>query len=375
MIKTVISILAFILIIGILIFIHELGHFLAAKKNGVGVVEFSIGFGPKMFSFVRKGTRYSVKWIPFGGYCMMLGDETFLVGDTASEAAGEGTVVNDDEHAFSKKSVWVRIAVIAAGPVFNFILALVLAVLLTAMVGATTTKLGSVAEDYPAVEAGLQAGDEITKLDHTSVHLFKEITLYMAMHSGETLNVTYVRDGKTYETTLVPKWSAEENRYLIGITSAGRQENLAFFDVLKYGWYEFGYNTGAVIKSLGMLFTGKASFNDLSGPIGMAGMVNDIVDAVDQDTEGESFWTKFYWTFVNLLSFMTLISANLGVMNLLPIPGMDGGRLIFLFIEAIRGKPIEKKKEGIVTLIGFGILILIMVAVFFNDIRKVFFHV
>ena len=415
----VVSIIAFILIIGLVIFIHEFGHFLAAKRHKVGVVEFSIGLGPRMFSFVRKGTRYSVKWIPFGGYCLMQGDESFLAEDALSgsksgkerksmaekavvtnveglepsvpetehepaETAavqeeepetiiGPETDVGDDEHAFNKKSVWIRILVIAAGPAFNFILAMILALVFVAMVGVTTTELGGIAKGYPSEEAGLRAGDVITKLDHTSVHLFEDITLYMAMHSGETLEVTYVRNGETKTTTLTPRYSEEDGRYLIGIMSKGRQEHLNIGEVLKYGWYEFCYNTGVVIKSLGMLVTGKASFNDLSGPVGMAGMVNEIVEGVDADTQGEPFWTKVYWVLVNLISFTILISANLGVMNLLPIPGLDGGRLIFLFIEAIRGKPVPKKHEGIVTLIGFALLLLLMVAVFFNDIRKVFF--
>ncbi len=363
----VISIIAFILVIGLVIFIHEFGHFLLAKRNGIGVVEFSIGLGPKMFSWVKNGTKYAVKWIPFGGYCMMLGNETVLPGDATEE------VVQDDEHAFNKKPLLARIAVILAGPFFNFILALVLAILLAALVGTTTTKIGSVAKGYPAQSAGLKAGDEITKLDHTRVHLFKDITLYMTMHEGEEIEITYKRGGETRTTKLVPVYDETEKRYLIGITAEPRNEHLNAWEVFKYGWYDFAYNTGVVIKSLGMLVTGKASFNDLSGPVGIAGVVNEIVTEVGEDTKEEGFWTKVYWLIVNLMSFTVLISANLGIMNLLPIPGLDGGRFLFLIVEGIRGKPLDKKAEGIVTLIGFGLLLLLMVAVFFNDIRKVFF--
>lgn len=365
----IISFIAFILIIGLVIFIHEFGHFILAKKNGVGVVEFSIGMGPSIFSWVKNGTKYAIKWIPFGGYCMMLGDETFV---PDPEAEGE-EVVSDDEHAYSKKPVWVRIAVIAAGPIFNFVLAFVLALLLTGMIGTTTTEVGGLAEGYPAEAAGLQAGDRIIRLDHTRVRLFKELSLYLSMHEGEPVEVTYLRNGKKKTTMLIPQYSEEDGRYLIGIMSAGNQKDLNVLQVLKYGTYEFEYNTGIVIKSLGMLFTGKAGLNDLSGPVGMAGMVNDIVEDVQEDTKGESIWTTAYWILVNLISFSTLISANLGVMNLLPIPAMDGGRLIFLFWEAITGKPVAKKKEGIVTVVGFLLLAALMIVVFFNDIRKVFF--
>ncbi|MBR4768248.1 MAG: site-2 protease family protein [Lachnospiraceae bacterium] len=364
----VVTIISFILIIGLVIFIHEFGHFIVAKKNNVGVVEFSIGFGPKIFSWVKNGTRYSVKWIPFGGYCMMLGDESMM-----PDGSGDD-IVNDEEKAFSKKPLLVRAAVILAGPVFNFLLALLFAFLLAAFVGTTTSEVGGIAKGYPAEEAGLKKGDIITKLDHTSVHMFKDITLYMTMHEGEEISVTYKRNGEKLVTTLVPKYSEEDGRYLIGINATERRK-LNVGEVFEYGWYDFAYNTGVVIKSLGMLFTGKASLNDLSGPVGMAGVVNEIVEDVKQDTEGESFFTRLYYLLMNLMSFTLLISANLGIMNLLPIPGLDGGKLLLFLVEGISGKPLNKKAEMIVTLIGVGLLILLMVVVFFNDIRKVFFHV
>ena len=139
----IVSILAFILIIGAVIFIHEFGHFLIAKRHKVGVAEFSIGFGPKMLSWVKNGTRYCIRWIPFGGYCRMVGDESAFAENLDSETAEE----TDDEHAFHKKSVWVRIAVIAAGPIFNFVLAFFLSLLLVALVGSQTSKIGGVSEE------------------------------------------------------------------------------------------------------------------------------------------------------------------------------------------------------------------------------------
>lgn len=370
----VISIIAFILIVGLLIFIHEFGHFFLAKLNGIAVTEFSIGMGPKLFSWTRKGTLYAVRILPIGGYCSMLGNETVLPGEKKeADTEEEAGAVCEDDRSFQSKPVLRRISVILAGPVFNFLLALVMAFLLVALVGTTTTKISGVSEGYPAYEAGLQAGDEITRLDHTPVHLFKDITLYMSMHEGEEITVEYERDGKRFTTVLKPQYDTEEQRYLIGIYAPARTENLNVFQVFQYGFYEFGFNTGAVIKSLGMLFAGKLDFNSLSGPVGIAGTVNDIVSEVDKDTEGEDFFTKAYWVFVNLLSFAVLISSNLGVMNLLPIPGLDGGKLIFLIIEGVIRRPVPKKYEGIVTLIGVVLLLLLIVAVFFNDIRKVFF--
>ncbi len=367
--STVISIIAFILIIGFLIFFHEFGHFVMARRNGIAVEEFAIGLGPNIVSWYKKGTRFCLKWIPFGGYCRMLGEEVF--GTPAEDE--EEALPDDPDRLFSNKSVWARISVISAGPIFNFLLALILSFLLVGLIGATDTEIGAVSEGYPAAEAGIQKGDSIVKLGKTRVHLFSDISLYLTIHEGEEVEVVYERNGVRGSTVLKPRYSEEDGRYLIGIVSSGRKENLSAGNVLKYGWYNFTYNTGAVIKSLGMLIRGRASLNDLSGPVGMAGMVNEIVDDVRDDTKEESGWVTAYWVFINLLSFSILISANLGIMNLLPIPGMDGGRLLFLFWEAVRGKPIEKKKEGIVTLVGFILLLLLMVVVLFNDIRKIFF--
>ena len=373
----VISILLFILIIGLLIFVHEFGHYFAAKRNGIGVTEFAIGMGPKLFSWRRNETLFSIRVIPIGGYCLFLGDDSGLVPEDEEEAGEE---MDPEErrkkeefratHAYSVKNVWQRISVVLAGPFVNMLVAFLFACLLIGLVGATDTKISAVSEGYPAGKAGLQAGDVITKLDHTKVHVFKDITLYMTMHQGEELTIEFTRNGEPMKTTLVPEYNEEEQRYLIGIMASGRRTNLNILEVVRYGWYEFTYNAGAVIKSLGMLVTGKLSFNDLSGPVGIAGTVNDIVSEVTEDTKEESFWVTAYWVFINMLSFTVLISANLGIMNLLPIPGLDGGRLIFLIVEVFRGKPIPKKYEGIVTAIGFVLLLLLMAAVFFNDIRK-----
>ena len=373
----VVSIILFILIIGLLIFLHEFGHYFAAKRNGIGVTEFAIGMGPKLFSWRRNETLFSVRMIPIGGYCLFLGDDSGLVPQDEEEAEEE---MDEEErkkeeefratHSYASKNVWQRISVVLAGPLVNMLVAFLFACLLIGLVGATDTKISAVSEDYPAGKAGLQAGDVITKLDHTRVHIFKDITLYMTMHQGEELTIEYTRNGEKMTTTLVPEYNEEEKRYLIGIMASARRDHLNILEVVKYGWYEFTYNAGAVIKSLGMLVTGKLSFNDLSGPVGIAGTVNDIVNEVTEDTKEEGFWVTVYWVFINMLSFTVLISANLGIMNLLPIPGLDGGRLIFLIVEVFRGKPLPKKYEGIVTAIGFVLLLLLMVAVFFNDIRK-----
>ena len=368
--STVVSIIAFIFIIGLLIFFHEFGHFLLAKKNGVGVVEFSIGMGPKMFSKVKNGTNFVVRWVPFGGYCMMLGDESF-VPDPSLE--GE-TVDMDEDHAYANKSVWARMSITLAGPVFNFILALVFSVILVALIGVSTTKIAGTVENSPAEEAGLMEGDEIIRLNRTRVHQFKDISIFMALHEGETVNVTYVRNGEKKTAVITPQYNEESGSYMIGIYAPYRTKNLNVFQVFQYGFYDFQYNTGAVIKSLGLLLRGKLGLNDLSGPVGMAGMVNDIVTEVAEDTKEESFWVTAYWVLINLLNFTALISANLGIMNLLPIPALDGGKLLFLIVEAVIRRPVPKKMEGVITIAGFILMFGLMIVVLFNDIMKVFFR-
>ena len=370
MLSTVISIIVFILMIGLLIFIHEFGHFLLARRNGVTVTEFAIGMGPNIVSWEKKGTKYSLKWIPFGGYCMMLGADSFSA--AAGTADPEELEMLSDEHAFPNKSVLQRISIVLAGPVFNFLLALVLAIILTAMIGTTRSEIGDVTPGYPAEEAGIQAGDVITKMNKTHVHLFKDVSLYLALHEGETIDLEYIRDGEKLKTTLTPRYNEEDARYYIGVVSAPRTSDLSAGEVLKYGYCEFAYDTGAVIKSLGLLFTGRAGLNDLSGPVGMAGMVNDIVDEVSEDTKEDGFWVTAYWILVNLISLAALISANLGIINLLPIPAVDGGRLLFLIVEGVRGKPLNKKAESIITVVGFIFVFLLMIVVMFNDIRKLF---
>lgn len=355
----VLNIIYSLLIIGLVILVHEFGHFIIAKKNGVHVVEFFVGMGPNICSFVKNGTRYSLKWIPFGGACVMLGNADGLPDEEIEKE------IQDDDRAYNNKSAWARISITAAGPIFNFLLALLIAIVLNALGGVDLPVLSQVEEGYPGEAAGLQAGDEIVKVDGHRITFYRDLTLYMNldMTPGKEIPIVYERDGKQYETSLTPQWDEELQRYRIGIVSNGYTK-LGVWGTIKYGFSEVGYNMSLVFKSLGMLFSGQAGLNDLSGPVGIANMVGDVVE---QSKPG-----GFYLIFLNLLNFTMFISANLGVMNLLPIPAIDGGKLVFLLIEAVRGKPVAKEKEGLVHVVGFVLLMILMVVVLFNDIRKLF---
>lgn len=438
---SVISIILAIIILSILVIVHEFGHFILAKKNGVFVKEFSIGFGPRIISHVSKksGTRFSWKAIPFGGSCRMLG---------ALEDEDDET---DDEKSFDKKSVWARMSIILAGPFFNFFLAFILSVIVIGTVGYDPAKVTYVEPGSPIAEAGLEEGDLIIKYNGERINFGREIYLEGYLHpitsDAKAVDITYVRDGEKKSVSVVP---AEMEYYSVGfsyyandkeaelaevvtngpfdqagiqkgdiITSIGStpittgKELNEYFDThpvteepleigylhhgvektatvyplaqkayrlgfsynmenektgvggtLKYSFAEMRYQIVSVFKSLGYLISGKGSLDMLSGPVGIVEVIGTTYDA--------SVSSGFLTTLTNMLSIMILLSANLGVINLLPIPALDGGKFLLLIIEAIRRKPIPKKYEGIITMVGAILIVLLAVVVLVNDVLKLF---
>lgn len=350
------SIIVAILVFGLIILIHEFGHFIVAKKCGIGVIEFSIGMGPRLCSFTKGETRYSIKALPFGGSCMMMGEDE-----------------NDsDPRAFNNKPVWSRIAVIAAGPVFNFILAFVLALVIVSYVGYDAPVLSGVTEGFPAEEQGMQAGDILTKVNGRKITLYRDLKMYLYMNPGKELDIEYKRpvEGSSsmerYSAHIVPKFSEEYQSYMMGIeTSVYRQQTSSILETLKYSAYEVQYCIRTTIDSVGMLIRGKVSRNDIAGPVRMVSVIDDTVE----ESKGYGMEVML----LTLANLCLLLSANLGVMNLLPIPALDGGRLVFLVIELVRGKPIDKEKEGMVHMAGMVFLMGLMVFVLFNDISTLFF--
>lgn len=342
------SIIFAIIIFSLIILFHELGHFLVAKKFDVKVNEFCLGLGPTLLHLKKGETTYSLKLLPFGGACMMEGE------DEESE----------DNRAFNKKTVWQRFAIVAAGPFFNFIMAYVLSVILIGSIGYDKPVITGVMEEYSAEEQGLEAGDLIVSLNHYPVHFYQEISVYSFFHPEETIEVTYKRGQEEKTVTLTPKYNEEEGRYLLGITGNYQREKGNVAETLKYGFYEMQYQIYSTFQSLKMLFTGKLTINDMSGPVG-------IVKTID-DTYEESLSSGAFYVVMNLLNIAILLSANLGVMNLLPFPALDGGRLVFFVIEAVRKKKIDENIEGRIHLVGFVLLMGLMVVVLFNDIYKLF---
>ncbi len=457
----VLNVILAILVLSIIVIVHESGHFIIAKANGITVVEFSIGFGPKLIHFKKGETDYCLKALPFGGACMMLGDEYLEMNleqseddeeeltDEEKEAKKRKLAIEngyDLEKSFTSKSVWARIAVIAAGPVFNFILAFVCAVVIVGCLGYDPCDIDVVKENSPASEAGLQEGDLITRVNGSKVTFYRDFYFYRTYNADKTLNITFIRDGEKMTTTVTPD-HIKQQKYQVGITISGNctissiaddsparaaglktndliktvngvtmesssqiteaiassgEEAVTFtvtrdgkdiditaepklvevesydvgfviygdrvkvspIDTLKYSVKEVGYSVRMVVKSLGMLFTGKLGFDTLVGPVGTVSTMSEIVE--------ESKADGAFYVFLNLINLTALISANLGVMNLLPIPALDGGRLVFLIIEALRGKPVKREHEGIVNFIGMILLVILMVVVLFKDIMALF---
>lgn len=347
------SILIALMIFSLIVIIHELGHFLLAKFNGVVVTEFSLGMGPRLLSTEKGGTRYSLKLLPFGGSCMMLGEDM--------EDTGEGT--------FGSKSVWARISVIAAGPIFNFILAYVLSIFIISAAGVDKPVIISVTEGYSAAEAGLSPGDMITKINGKSIHFYREVQNFTMFHQkslqqGKPVTIQYIHEGETRVAKLTPKDDGT-GRYILGL--AGNR-NYRFqatpLEVLKYSAYEVKFWIDTTIGSLKMLVQGGVTLDDVSGPVGVVEMIGETYE------ESRSDGALYVW--LNMLNMAILLTANLGVMNLLPIPALDGGRLVFLILEAVRRKRIDPELEARIHFTGLMLLMLLMVVVLFNDVKKIF---
>ena len=366
------NILVAILIFTVIIVIHELGHFLLAKKNGVTVTEFSVGMGPRLITFVKgnKGivckafltqnnfdalegcenhTKYSWKLLPIGGSCMMLGEDEVI----------------EDENAFNKKGVWARISVIFAGPFFNFLLAFALSIIIVSMAGHDAPTIMSIEAGSPMEKAGLLVGDEITKINDSNISIAREIGVYFQFHplTNDTVEIEYERDGEKQTVALTPVKN-EEGAYRLGFSFNGPREKVGPLGVLKYSFVEVKYWIKITVESLGQLIAGKVSKDEIAGPVGIVDMVGGVIK------ESKNYGVTA--TLLNIINMCILLSANLGVMNLLPLPALDGGRLVFLFIEVVRGKPVNQEKEGMVHLIGLVALMVLMAFVMYNDISRLF---
>lgn len=449
------NIIVALLIFTVIVVAHELGHFLLAKKNGVGVPEFSVGMGPRIITVAKTGkgfvvklfcsqksmdeleawkevTKYSWKLLPIGGSCAMVGEDE----------------ENDSPDSFNSKGVWARFSIVFAGPFFNFILAFVLSIIILANAGIDYPIVEQVYDNQPAQTAGIEVGDEILSVNGHKITIGREIDTYTQLHplTGEKVEIVLERDGEKKTISLDPNYktylfgfsysaqktdstkiaavtegkafekagirtgdrilkingtevsNGEELKEImsqnntdgkvvtftiehagkvseyeitpepyrtktLGLYASGDIKGANALEILKYSVIEVKYWIETTVASLGQLVTGQLSVKEVSGPVGIVDTVGSMID--------QSSAYGIRTVILNMLYMSVLLSANLGVMNLLPLPALDGGRLVFILIEAIRGKPIDRDKEGYVHFAGFVLLMLFMVFVMYNDIIKI----
>lgn len=418
------AIIAFLFVFSVIVIIHEFGHYYFAKKAGILVREFAIGMGPKIFQ-VRKGeTVYTLRLLPIGGYVRMAGhdedeqeikpgmmitieldkenivqklnfDEHLIIENsvpfqieeadlhrsmtlsgyfvnseekvnltvskqaTIIESDGTEVVVAPIERQFNSASLWNRIKTNAAGPMNNFILSIIIFIIVGFMQGGVPSNdpvIGQVSNQSAAQEAGLQTSDKIISIDGVDIHSWDDMTSIVRSSADKTLSVTIQRNGDTKNVSITPKSVEGQNGSKIGQLGVTRTLDNSILSILGYGFTQTISVIVLVLSALGSIFTKGFNLNQLGGPVAIYSLTSQVAKN----------------GLIDLLSFMGMISANLGVMNLLPIPALDGGKLVLNFIEGIRKKPLDPEKEGYLTIAGAIFLFALMLLVTWNDIMKLF---
>ena len=418
------AIIAFLFVFSVIVIIHEFGHYYFAKKAGILVREFAIGMGPKIFQ-VRKGeTVYTLRLLPIGGYVRMAGhdedeqeikpgmmitieldkenivqklnfDEHLIIENsvpfqieeadlhrsmtlsgyfvhseekvnltvskqaTIIESDGTEVVVAPIERQFNSASLWNRIKTNAAGPMNNFILSIIIFIIVGFMQGGVPSNdpvIGQVSDQSASHEAGLQTSDKIISIDGVVIHSWDEMTSIVRSSADKTLSMTIQRNGDTKNVSITPKSVEGQNGSKIGQLGVTRTLDNSILSILGYGFTQTITVVVMVLSALGSIFTKGFNLNQLGGPVAIYSLTSQVAKN----------------GLIDLLSFMGMISANLGVMNLLPIPALDGGKLVLNFIEGIRKKPLDPEKEGYLTIAGAIFLFAIMLLVTWNDIMKLF---
>ncbi len=340
-----------IFIFSLIIFVHELGHFISARMFGVTVHEFAIGMGPKIYSKTKNNIKYSIRAIPVGGFCAMEGENE----------------KSDDEGALSNKPWYQKLIILAAGAFMNVVLGFIICLTLLSITsvmsgGISVPTVNSTVEGSDAADF-LKVGDKIIKVGDTRINIVRDINFAMQQNGNKPVNITIKRDGEKLTKTITPyetEYTDGTKAYIIGFTTSVAKVNP--ITVIHEAFYQTVWMGKLVFVSLGMLFRGEANVSDMSGPVGVVSAMNESAQAGGGGFIG----------FLNLLFLASFISVNIGIMNLLPIPALDGGRIFFTLIEAIRRKPIPPEKEGVVHFIGFILLIALMIFTTWNDVIRLF---
>jgi len=345
-------VIGFIILLGVLIFVHEFGHFIVAKAAGVKVLKFSLGFPPAMIKRTWGETDYMLSWVPLGGYVKLLGEDP---------ESDEEVPPEEIHRSFTSKPLYARAAIIAAGPVFNYLLAVVLLCSGYLMgLPVLASEIGTVVENSPAAIAGVDKGDLITAVDGKPIQRWDEMRSAIEQNAGKNVTLTVDRQGKVLDLKVMPQLSDQKDFFgrplgRIGVTPSGTKVSLGVIGAISEGVRFTGHLTWLVVETVVKLLKGEVSAKALSGPI-------TIVQA-----SGESLRQGLF-SFLFLMSF---ISINLAIINLLPVPILDGGHLMFFLVEAIIRRPVTGRVRQVATQLGLLFIIFLMVLVFYNDISRI----
>ncbi len=329
------TLIAFIAVFWVLVFIHEFGHFIVAKWSGVTVHEFALGMGPSIFKYQGKETLYALRIFPIGGYVKMEGDEE----------------ESDSPNAFNAKSPWKRLAILFAGPFMNFVLAFVIISGLFIYYGLPVNKVGGfVDNNSPAKIAGLEIGDKIVKIDDKKIKSWSDVTTAITMAEDDKLEIDVLRENKPINISVDAKYNEDAQRRLIGVDPKSEKSMLL---AIKEAFASIFMIIQMMLGFLALLFMGKCDLSQVSGAVGIYQAVGEASNAGG----------------LVVLDLTAMLSINLGIVNLLPFPALDGGRILFVLIEIVRGKPMPQEKEGMVHFVGFAVLMVLMVLLIFKDLH------
>ena len=344
------TIIYFVLILGLIVFIHELGHFIFAKRAGIYCYEFSIGMGPKLFGKKFKSeTEYCLRLIPLGGFVSMAGEDVEVDKNVPKEKR------------MQNKTWFQRFLTVFAGPLFNFILAFILLFLIGLCYGATSTStvVGQIDKNSAADKAGLEVGDKILSIDGKKVRNWDDLIMQLQLTNSEKIITFEVenQNGEIENINIKPEKKEVDGQtsYYFGV-GMDPNKNYGFVSSIKYATSKLGSLTKSMVTVIGGLFTGKVSLGNISGPVGIYSIIGDSAKA----------------GFSSILYLIAYLSINVGFINLIPLPAFDGGRILFLIIEKIKGSPVDMKIENMLHYVGFFLLIGLMILVTFNDIIKLF---
>ncbi len=350
------SIIITLLIFCVIVVIHEGGHFAAARLSGVTVEEFAVGIGPTAASAKLGKTVYSLRWLPLGGFCRMA--------DYSDEETGKV--------GFLDISVYKRIFICAAGPFMNFLLAVIVLSFLNFAVQYQTTEIKNVSRGYPAAEAGIMAGDRVTHINGERIRIYSELSYKINESGNNAINITVERAGQSLDFVIAPKLD-DDGVYRLGILPESKSgflypvEGLPKTELAESvycGFFEMFFLIKMTAVGLVQLFTARLSMDSVAGPIGLTAVIGEVYS--------QSVSVSILIMIISMLNITALLSANLGIMNLLPIPALDGGKILVYLIEVVRRKPIAPEKEGIINLIGAIFIMGLGVLVAFHDIFNIF---